>query len=104
MTATFQLASIAPRLAAARDGFLAEVAFIRSERSRLNEVELHKRWLVEHRDLQQVRSGAAGRMSSERRMKWITRRDEKLDQAREELAEVLAEQAALNERERRLTL
>jgi hypothetical protein len=104
MSAGFSLSSIAPRLARAPDAWLTEAAAIRAERRRLNELELHKERLVAHRDLQLCRSQAAGRMGSNRRLSWITRRDEKLGEAQRELAEVHAAHAALDERARGMGL
>jgi len=98
------LHTIAPRLARARDGWLAERHAISVERRRLNEVELHKRWLVDHRDLQLQRAQAAPGVSVGKRRSWIAARQRKLAEARDELADVLAAQAALDDRERRLSL
>lgn len=100
--AEFSLASIAPRLAAARDAYEAEAAEIRAERRRLNQLELHKRLLVDHRDLQLCRSQAAGRMSRSKRASWIAARVRKHQEAKLELAAVLSERARLEARAQRL--
>ena len=81
------LAEITPRLALARDQWLAEQARQAAERgqaararARAEERVAHKQWLVEHRELQLLRACAS------RRRGWIAARARKLDQARRELA------------------
>lgn len=95
--ADVSLHDIAPRLARARDAFLAEAAEIRAERRRLNEAELHKQWLVDHRDLQLQRAQAAP-VSRGRRIGWIEGRARKLEEARREQAEVAAQRRAVEAR------
>ena len=81
------LAEIAPRVALARDQWLAEQARQAAAREQAARARAaaearvaHKQWLVEHRELQLLRACAS------RRRGWIAARARKLDQARRELA------------------
>ncbi len=89
------LHQIAPRLAHARDMWIAEAREIRSERRRLDDAELHKQWLVDHRDLQLQRAQA---LHGGRRRGWIAERTRKLDEAIKERAEVAVQRAAVEAR------
>ena len=82
---------IAPRLARARDGLLAERREGRRRRRLLRDSVLHREWLVAHRDLQLVRASATGNG------RYILRRRRLLDAARAELARF---QGLLDEAER----
>lgn len=95
--ADISLHQLAPRLARARDAWLAEARSIRAERRRLNDAELHKQWLVDHRDLQLQRAQAAP-VSRRRRVSWIASRARKLEEARVEQAAVAAQREAVEQR------
>ena len=73
------LHDIAPRLARARDGLLAQWAAEAVERRRLADLTLHAEWLVAHRELQLIRAEATGRA------RYIVKRQEKLAWARANL-------------------
>lgn len=79
-----RLADIAPRLALARDQWIAEAARLREEQSAANRRWLKARWLVEHRDLQLVRALATGKSG------YIGLRQRKLEAARREMAQAEA--------------
>lgn len=90
------LSSIAPRLARARDEYLAEQAERAAEAAQaavragiLADRLLHKQWLVEHRELQLIRAYSTGNP------RYIAQRERKWQQAKRELAEVQARVEAL---------
>jgi hypothetical protein len=78
------LHSIAPRLARARDQWIAEAARLRDEQQAANRRWLKARWLLEHRDLQLVRAYATGDA------KYIAHRSRKLKAAHREMAQAEA--------------
>ena len=89
------LASICPRLARARDQYLAEQAERIAEAARaairariLADRLLHKQWLVEHRELQLIRSYHT------RNPRYIAERERKWKQAKQELADAQAQASA----------
>lgn len=83
-----RLGDVAPRLALARDQWVAEQErFARRERQRAAR-RLHLEWLVAHRELQLLRAGARCRSRSQR--EYVAQRQRKLDAARRELADLEA--------------
>lgn len=83
------LHDIAPRIARARDGWVAEQARIARERARLDDALLRKQWLVDHRELQLLRA-AGSPVGPQRKRRWVAARARKLEQARAERATVEA--------------
>lgn len=77
---TFDLATIAPRLALAHRQRRAELLVERSRRRRARSDLLKAEWAVAHCDLQLARAGATGRRS------YIEKRHRKLEDAQRRLA------------------
>lgn len=88
---TIRLADIAPRLALARDQFLAERARIDRERRHLADERLRLERLVAHRELEFLRAGAY--RSGHRQH--VKERAEKLKDAQRWLGQIQDRQAAL---------
>jgi uncharacterized protein YceH (UPF0502 family) len=88
-----RLADIAPRLARARDQWIA--IDLDRNRRRLDLIDRRMRleWLVGHRDLQLVRS--CSRRAAVRDQRYMQKRQAKLDAARAGLAQVEADLRAL---------
>jgi len=80
------LYDIAPRLAKARDDFLAERARIYHERAVLIGIRLNLEWSVAHRELQLQRSRIRKRTRND--MVYLDAQTRKLEESRRKLAEV----------------
>lgn len=80
----FTLASIAPRLARARDAWVREDLRARRAAARLEQERDRARRLVEHRDLQLLRA-AGSHVKGKRKRRWVRERVRKLNAAEEQL-------------------
>jgi len=78
----FDLASIAPRLALARDQVVAERAAFAKAEAAYQKRKLQLEWLIAHRELQLARGGFT------RDRRYIAWRTRKLETARRELADL----------------